>query len=159
MPWHEGQQLNTCCSEHSLPASKLPLALNRHRNRVNICSAKSCTPVFLFLLSSRPEPPQSSWSHPDFFLHFPFHCMTGIVAQLKEYLCRSVFVSQGHQSHSWVFTVGQIKVLVLRLTLKDVGFTLDWWLWLSRLGLQEEMPATCRIYTTPIYIMICDTQN
>lgn len=43
-------------------------------------------------------------------------------------------VSQGHQSHSWVFTVGRIKVLVLRLTLKDVGFTLGWWLWLSRLG-------------------------
>lgn len=30
--------------------------------------------------------------------------------------------------------MGRIKVLVLRLTLKDVGFTLGWWLWLSRLG-------------------------
>lgn len=49
---------------------------------------------------------------------------------------------QGHQSHRGVFTVGQIKVLVLRLTLRDVGFTLGWWLWLSRLGLNESMLAT-----------------
>lgn len=51
-----GRQLNICCSEACLPASKHPFALNRHRGRFNICWAKSCTPVFLFLLSSEPEP-------------------------------------------------------------------------------------------------------
>lgn len=37
-----------------LAASKLPFALNRQSGCFNICWAKS-TPVFLFLLSSRPE--------------------------------------------------------------------------------------------------------
>lgn len=142
----------TVCREPDLPASKLPFALNRHWGRFNICWAKSCTPVFLFLLSSRPEPP--TFSFPPCFL-LPLFSSTSLfvlllafIAQLKKHLCNSVFVSQGHQSHGWVFTVGRIKVLVLRLTLKDVGFTLGWWLWLSRLGLNELMLATYRHYTT-----------
>lgn len=92
--------------------------------------------------------PRHSHSHPASFrlnfLHFPFRSITGTIAQLKQHLCSSACASQGLQSHCWVFTVGQIKVLVLRLTLKDVGFTLGWWLWLSRLGLNESMLATYR---------------
>lgn len=85
------------------------------------------------------------------FLYFPFSFYywqrsAAQKASLLQRICHRV--SQGHQSHSWVFTVGRIKVLVLRLTLKDVGFTLGWWLWLSRLGLNELMLATRRHYTT-----------
>lgn len=100
--------------------------------------------------------PLHSRSHPASFRHalayFPFRSITGVIAQLKMHACNTLQycawhrVSQGHQSHCWIFTVGQIKVLVLRLTLKDVGFTLGWWLWLSRLGLNELILATCRHY-------------
>lgn len=38
-------------------ASKLPFALNRHRERFNICWAKSRTPVLLFLLLRRTRTP------------------------------------------------------------------------------------------------------
>ncbi len=149
-----GRQLNICCREAYLLASKLPFALNRHWGRFNICWAKSCTPVFLFLLSSRPEPPTFSFPpcfFPPLFLILPFsfyyrHQKAAQKASLQQ--CVWHRVSQGHQSHSWVFTVGRIKVLVLRLTLKDVGFTLGWWLWLSRLGLNELMLATHRHYST-----------
>lgn len=149
-----GQQLNICCSEAYLPASTLPFALNRHWRRFNICWAKPCTPVFLFLHSSEPEPPPFSFPpclFPPRFRVLPFsfyywHHRAARKASLQQ--CTWHRVSQGHQSHCWVFTVGQIKVLVLRLTLKDVGFTLGWWLWLSRLGLNELILATCRHYTT-----------
>lgn len=60
-PCNVGRQLNLCCSEACSPASKLPFALNRHWGRFNICWAKTCTPVFLFLLASRPEPPTFSF--------------------------------------------------------------------------------------------------
>lgn len=109
---------------------------------------KPCTPVFLFLLSSGPEPPM--FSFPPWF--FPPRSYTSLFNLLlasqhgSEGIPNSTRIwrhdSRRHQSHSWVFTVGQIKVLVLRLTLKDVGFTLGWWLWLSRLGLHESMLAT-----------------
>lgn len=149
-----GRQLSVCCREAYLPASKLPFTLNRHWGCFNICWAKCCTPVFLFLLSSRPEPPTFSFppsSFPPLFLILPFsfyywHHSAAQKASLQQ--CIWHRVSQGHQSHSWVFTVGRIKVLVLRLTLKDVGFTLGWWLWLSRLGLNESMLATHRHYAT-----------
>lgn len=55
------RQLNICCSEAYLPTCKLPFNLNRHWGRFNICWAKPCTPVFLFLLSSGPEPPMFSF--------------------------------------------------------------------------------------------------
>ncbi len=148
------RQLNFSRSEAYLPASKLPFTLNRQWGRFNICWAKSFTPVFLFLLSSRPEPPTFSFPpcfFPSLFIKLPFsvyywHHSSAQKASLQK--CIWHRVSQGHQSHSWVFTVGRIKVLVLRLTLKDVGFTLGWWLWLSRLGLNESMLATHRHYTT-----------
>lgn len=89
-------------------------------------------------------------SHPAAFccslFYFSFHSLSlsGFVVQFKKHLCSSVIISQGHQSHGWVFKVGRIKVLLLRLTLKDVGFTLGWRLWLSRLGLNESTVATYR---------------
>lgn len=128
------------------PASKLPFALNRSRGRFNICWAKPCTPVFLFLFSSGPEPfaylfPPSVFPPSFLALPFLFYSEHG----LEKHLC--VFCTQGHQSHYWIFQVGRIKLLVLRLTLKDVGFTLGWWLRLSRLGLNESMLATLRYCT------------
>lgn len=152
--WNVGRQLNICRSKPYLPASKFPFALNRHWGRFNICWAKPCTPVFLFLLSSRPEPPTFSFPPCFFlplftilpFLFYYWHHSAAQKASLQK--CIWYCISQGHQSHTWVFTVGRIKVLVLRLTLKDVGFTLGWWLWLSRLGLNESMLATHRHCTT-----------
>lgn len=81
------------------------------------------------------------------FVYFPFRSIMSTAQNTFLQQCIWLGASQGHQSHHWVFTVGQIKVLVLRLTLKDVGFTLGWWLWLSRLGLNESMLATLRHYT------------
>lgn len=96
--------------------------------------------------------PRLACSHPASFRlpfsYFPFRSITGGITQLKKHQCVCHCVSQGHESHIWVFTVGRIKVLVLRLTLKDVAFTLGWWLWLSRLRLNESMLATHRHYTT-----------
>lgn len=96
--------------------------------------------------------PWCSCSHPAsfrlLFSYFPFRSINGGIAQLKKHQCVWHHVSQGHQSHIWVFKVGRIKVLVLRLTLKDVAFTLGWWLWLSRLRLNESILATHRHYTT-----------
>lgn len=149
-----GRQLNMSRGKAYLPASKLPFTLNRHWRRFNICWAKSCAPVFLFPSLADLNPLTFSFPpcfFPPLFIILPFsfyywHRSAARQASLQK--CTWHPVSQGHQSHSWVFTVGRIKVLVLRLTLKDVGFTLGWWLWLSRLGLNESMLATHRHYTT-----------
>lgn len=67
-------------------------------------------------------------------------------SQLKRRFCSGVLVSKA-DDQMWALTMGRKKVLILRLTLKDVGFTLGWWLWLSRLDLNESMQATHRHYT------------
>lgn len=128
--------------------NELPFALNRRRGRFNICWANPHTPVFLFLFSSGPKPfaylfPPSVFPPPFLTLPFLFYSEHWLE---KASHSRSALhcPTQGHQSHYWVFKVGPIKLLVLSLTLKDVGFTLGWWLRLSSLSLNEPMLAALR---------------
>lgn len=130
LQWDVGRQLNTCRSEAYLPASKLPFALSRHWGRFNICWAKPCTPVFLFLLSSRPEPPyvvvptlllSTALSYTSLLVLLPTSKRSSKKASLQQ-CCLALLFSKATNHTVGVLTVGMNQRSCLRLTLKDVGY-------------------------------------
>lgn len=121
-----GRQLSTHCSESYLPLAnfRLPstdtedVSTSVEQSLVHLSSPSSSlaelNPLAFSFLPCFLLPP---------FLWLPLlHYFAGIVVQLQKHLCCSIFVSQDHQSHRWVFTVGRIKVLVFEADPEGCGF-------------------------------------
>lgn len=135
-----------------LASSKLPFAINRQQgvstsveqSLVHLSSPSSSlaelNPLTFSFLPCFLLPP---------FLRLPLlHYFAGIVVQLQKHLRCSILFHKTTNHTVEYLQWDESKFLFLRLTLKDVGFTLGWWLWLSRLGLNESTVATYRHYTT-----------
>lgn len=107
-PWDMGRQLSTYCSESylSLANFRLPstdtedVSTSVEQSLVHLSSPSSSlaelNPLTFSFLPCFLLPP---------FLRLPLlHYFAGIVVQLQKHLCCSIFLSQDHQSHRWVYS-------------------------------------------------------